>query len=220
MITIENLSKRFYKKHGSIDAISDVSLSIADGEFVSITGPSGSGKSTLLLMLGGMSTPSSGSVLWNGQNIYAWDLKRRAQWRGETVGFVFQSFNLISYLTVYENVSIALRIAERNEHSNAEKVFRLIENMKLSDRVHHLPNELSIGQQQRVALARALIKDPMVIVADEPTGNLDRETALEILAILKALNNEGKTIILVTHNPEIAGMAKRNIKIVGGILSA
>ncbi len=208
-------TKRFAQKHGEVIALKDVSIEINKGEFVSITGPSGSGKSTLLLMLGGMSTPTQGQVYWENEPIYQWKLKERAQWRAKKVGFVFQSFNLIPYLTVIENVSIAMRLA--NDFSREkERILQVLADMKLSDRLHHLSSELSVGQQQRVALARALIKNPEILFADEPTGNLDPDTAAEVLAVLKKLNNEGKTIILITHDPNIAKMTQRTIRIVNG----
>jgi len=216
MLEVRQLCKQFRKKHGVVDAARAVSLSIADGEFVSITGPSGSGKSTLLLMLGGMSSPTAGTVLWNGQNIYRWGFTRRAQWRAENIGFVFQSFNLVPYLTVYENVSLALHISGRTTGSNGDGIAPLLESMGLGDRSQHLPNELSIGQQQRVALARALVKNPQIILADEPTGNLDRDTAAGVLNLLKNLNQQGKTVVLVTHDLEVAKLARRNVRIVNG----
>lgn len=208
-------TKRFSQKHGEVIALKDVSIEINKGEFVSITGPSGSGKSTLLLMLGGMSTPTQGQVFWENEPIYQWKLKERAQWRAKKVGFVFQSFNLIPYLTVIENVSIAMRLANDSAREK-ERILQVLADMKLSDRLHHLSSELSVGQQQRVALARALIKNPDILFADEPTGNLDPDTAAEVLAVLKKLNNEGKTIILITHDPNIAKMTQRTIRIVNG----
>ncbi|MCX6580425.1 MAG: ABC transporter ATP-binding protein [Candidatus Aminicenantes bacterium] len=208
-------TKRFSQKHGEVIALKDVSIEINKGEFVSITGPSGSGKSTLLLMLGGMSTPTQGQVFWENEPIYQWKLKERAQWRAKKVGFVFQSFNLIPYLTVIENVSIAMRLANDSAREK-ERILQVLADMKLSDRLHHLSSELSVGQQQRVALARALIKNPEILFADEPTGNLDPDTAAEVLAVLKKLNNEGKTIILITHDPNIAKMTQRTIRIVNG----
>jgi putative ABC transport system ATP-binding protein len=212
-------TKRFTQKHGEVIALKDVSIEIKKGEFVSITGPSGSGKSTLLLMLGGMSTPTQGQVFWENEPIYQWKLKERAQWRAKKVGFVFQSFNLIPYLTVIENVSIALRLANDSAREK-ERILQVLADMKLSDRLHHLSSELSVGQQQRVALARALIKNPEILFADEPTGNLDPDTAAEVLAVLKKLNNEGKTIILITHDPNIAKMTQRTIRIVNGEIEA
>jgi putative ABC transport system ATP-binding protein len=211
----ELVTKRFAQKHGEVMALKDVSIEINKGEFVSVTGPSGSGKSTLLLMLGGMSTPTQGQVYWENEPIYQWNIKERAQWRAKKVGFVFQSFNLVPYLTVIENVSIAMRFS--NDFSNGkERILQILSDMKLSDRLHHLSSELSVGEQQRVALARALIKNPEILFADEPTGNLDPDTAADVLAVFKKLNKEGKTIILITHDPNIAKMTQRTIRIVNG----
>jgi len=222
MLSVDNIRKTFRNKHNKINALEDISIGIDPGEFLSITGPSGSGKSTLLLTLGGMSSPDSGKILWNGESIFDWQTEKRAEWRAKTVGFVFQTFNLIPYLTVYENVSIALSLSDTGQslliggQAENKSVLEILEKMKLSDRLDHLPRELSIGQQQRVALARALVKNPQLILADEPTGNLDPNTASEILAILKNVNEEGKTVVLITHDPNIAKMANRNIHITEG----
>ena len=216
MLKALNISKTFIHKHNNVTGLKSVSLEINKGEFVSITGPSGSGKSTLLLTLGGMSAPTEGKILWNDQSVYHWDQAKRAAWRGKTIGFVFQTFNLIPYLNVLENVRISLKLSGNGATSDSPDILELMEKMKLSDRLQHNPNELSVGQQQRVALARALVKNPEVILADEPTGNLDPETASEILALLQAMNNEGKTIVLVTHDPRIAKLAQRNVQIVDG----
>lgn len=216
MFQLNGITKHFIRKHGRVAAAQNVNLSIQNGEFVGITGPSGSGKSTLLLMLGGMSTPTAGTVLWDGRDIYALSVGARAQWRGANVGFVFQAFNLIPYLDVYENISMAMSITGDTAAGHEQRVNDLLKKVGLWERRDHLPNELSVGQQQRVALARALVKNPKVILADEPTGNLDRETAAEIIEILKNMNREGKTVILVTHDPEIARQARRNIRIVEG----
>ena len=215
MLKVKNISKKFDHRRANVIALNDVSFNISDGDFISITGPSGSGKTTLLLALGGMSAPSAGNVLWQDESIYGYSAKTLAKWRSQNVGFVFQTFNLIPYMTVYENIEIALRLA--GQLNNAEKkIMELIDKIGLSKRSDHLPSELSVGQQQRVAIARALVKNPKVILADEPTGNLDPKTAVEILEILKLANTEGKTLVLITHDQKIAEMAARNIKIVDG----
>ncbi len=219
MIKVENVGKTFSHKHGKVEALKNITFDIADGDFLSITGPSGSGKSTMLLALGGMSSPNEGKVFWNHESVFDWELKKRAEWRAKTIGFVFQTFNLIPYLTVFENVSLALKLSE-SENGRGEVILKILDRMKLSNRLDHLPSELSIGQQQRVALARALVKNPQVILADEPTGNLDPQTAGEILDIFRQVNNEGKTVVLITHDPNIAKMTKRNINIVDGKLSS
>lgn len=217
MLKVKNISKKFDHRRANVTALNDVSFNVSDGDFISITGPSGSGKTTLLLALGGMSAPSSGNVLWQDKSIYGYNAKNLAQWRSQNVGFVFQTFNLIPYMTVYENIEISLRLA--GQLNDAEKkITELIDKMGLSKRSNHLPSELSVGQQQRVAIARALVKNPKVILADEPTGNLDPKTAVEILDILKAANSEGKTLILITHDQKIAEMAGKNIKIVDGMI--
>lgn len=217
MIKIKNVGKIFSQKHSTVTALKNISLEIEDGEFLSVIGPSGSGKSTFLLTLGGMSAPSDGKILWDNESIYDWKLNRLAEWRAQKVGFVFQTFNLIPYLNVYENVRIALDLS-MNNNKNGQDVYTILEKMKLSERLEHIPGELSVGQQQRVALARALIKDPAIILADEPTGNLDPQTASEIINLLKEVNQEGKTVVLVTHNPDLAKNADRTIKIVDGEL--
>ena len=219
MMRVENINKVFSGRHKNVQALKNISLEIKDGEFLSITGPSGSGKSTLLLTLGGMISPTSGKVFWENDPIYDWKLDKRADWRGQTIGFVFQTFNLLPYLDVYDNVGISLDLSATNGR-NGKDVLRILERMGLSDRLEHIPSELSVGQQQRVALARALIKDPQLILADEPTGNLDPVTASEIINILKEVNREGKTIVLVTHDPDLAKLADRTIKIVEGEVCA
>jgi len=215
MIKAHNISKKFRTRHSRVDALKNVSLHIAKGDFVSITGPSGSGKSTLLLTLGGMSAPHEGKIVWNEESVYGWGLRKRAEWRAETVGFMFQTFNLIPYLNVFENVAIAERLSGKKV-IDKDKIERILDRMKLSDRLDHLPRELSVGQQQRVAMARALIKEPQLILADEPTGNLDPKAAAGILDILKEINGEGKTVVLITHDPHTASIAKRNIHIEEG----
>lgn len=218
MIKAHNISKKFRTRHSRVDALKNVSLHIAKGDFVSITGPSGSGKSTLLLTLGGMSAPHEGKITWNEESVYEWGLTKRAEWRAQSVGFMFQTFNLIPYLNVYENVAIAERLSGK-KIIDSHKIKKILDRMNLSDRLDHLPRELSVGQQQRVAMARALVKNPQLILADEPTGNLDPQAASGILDILKEINKEGKTVILITHDPRIAAMAGRNICIEDGCIT-
>lgn len=214
-IRTEKIVKLFKRKNSSVTALDDVSLDIKNGEFVSIIGPSGSGKSTLLLALGGMNAPSSGSVFFNDKSIYSLNITERAKWRASQVGFVFQSFNLIPYLTVYENVSTGLALSG-DKNVTKEKIIPILEKMKIADRINHLPSELSVGQQQRVALARALVKNPNLILADEPTGNLDPETSKEVMSILQQMNDSGKTVVVITHSPAIADLTHRTIRIVDG----
>lgn len=215
MLKATNISRIFKRKHGIVKALNNASLEIKEGEFLSIIGPSGSGKSTLLLALGGMSHPDEGSVLWNDESIYGWNITKRSEWRGSNVGFVFQSFNLVPYLTVYENVSVGLSLAN-NRSTNNQSIDSILEQVELTDRKDHLPSELSIGQQQRVALARALVKKPRFILADEPTGNLDPDTGKEVMDIIKRQHKAGTTVVMITHDPNIAQMAQRIVKIVDG----
>jgi len=210
-----NISRIFKRKHGTVKALNDASIEIKEGEFVSIIGPSGSGKSTLLLALGGMSHPNEGSVSWNNESIYDWDLSKRSQWRGSSVGFVFQSFNLVPYLTVFENVSVGLSLAT-NGTADKKSIDAILDEVDLSSRKDHVPSELSIGQQQRVALARALVKKPRLILADEPTGNLDPDTGREVMDVIKRQHAGGTTVVMITHDPNIAKMAERTVKIVDG----
>ena len=215
MLKAANISRIFKRKHGTVNALDNISIEIKEGEFVSIIGPSGSGKSTLLLALGGMSHPNEGSVTWKNESIYDWDLSKRSQWRGSSVGFVFQSFNLVPYLTVYENVSVGLSLANKGK-SDKKLVDSILAEVELTDRQDHLPSELSTGQQQRVALARALVKRPRLILADEPTGNLDPDTSKEVMDIIKRQHALGTTVVMITHDPNIAQMAQRTVKIVNG----
>jgi putative ABC transport system ATP-binding protein len=219
MLKAANISRLFKRKHGTVKALDNASVEIRDGEFISIVGPSGSGKSTLLLALGGMSHPDQGAVVWDDQSIYDWSVTKRSQWRGSSVGFVFQSFNLVPYLTVYENVSVGYSLA-RNGSANDRIIDTILDDVNLTDRKDHLPSELSIGQQQRVALARALVKRPRLILADEPTGNLDPDTGKEVMDIIKRHHATGTTVVMITHDPTIAKMAQRTVKIVAGKIVA
>jgi len=215
MLKATNISRIFKRKHGTVNVLSTVSVEIKEGEFVGIIGPSGSGKSTLLLALGGMSRPDDGFVSWNGESIYNWDMSKRSQWRGASVGFVFQSFNLIPYLTVFENVSAGLSLAN-NGTADDRVINNILAEVDLTARKDHLPSELSIGQQQRVALARALVKKPRIILADEPTGNLDPDTGKEVMGIIKRQHATGTTVVMITHDPNVSQMAERKIRIVDG----
>ena len=218
MIKIENLSKIYNSKGNSVLALSEVSLSIEKGEFVSIVGPSGSGKTTLLLCMGGLIHPSQGKVKIGGDSIYAVDVKKRAIFRLRNLGFVFQTFNLIPYLTASENVQIPLALAGISDGSQTERATELLEKLGLADRLDHKPRELSIGQQQRVAIARALANNPNIILADEPTGNLDPDMTRETVGYLKLLNQTGITVVMVTHNPGAAEYAQRTLRLVEGRL--
>jgi putative ABC transport system ATP-binding protein len=220
MLRMEEVSKNYRHRGRDVKALDGATLEIAKGDFVSVVGPSGSGKSTLLLMLGGMLSPSSGRVLLDGQSIYDMDSNARARLRKDKIGFVFQTFNLVPYLTALENVKIPLFLAGTDDVTQEEKATELLQRVGLDDRMDHKPGELSVGQQQRVALARMLANDPAVILADEPTGNLDPETADHVIGFLEQCNQEGRTIVMVTHDPRAAERAKRTLRLVsGGIVS-
>jgi putative ABC transport system ATP-binding protein len=219
MIKTENLSKIYNGKGNSVRALSEVSLSIERGQFVSIVGPSGSGKTTLLLCLGGLIRPSSGKVTVDGASIYDLDFKKRAAFRLKNLGFVFQTFNLIPYLTALENVEIPLSLAGTSDGTQSERATQLLEKLGLGDRVDHKPRELSIGEQQRVAIGRALANNPKIILADEPTGNLDPDTTNETVGYLRSLNETGITVVMVTHNPGVAKYAQRTLRLVDGRLT-
>jgi putative ABC transport system ATP-binding protein len=216
MIKIENLSKIYNTKKDSVVALSEVSLSIERGEFVSIVGPSGSGKTTLLLCLGGLIHPTWGKVQIEGVSIYDLDVRKRATFRLQNLGFVFQTFNLIPYLTALENVQIPLSLAGVLDGGQSERATELLSKLGLADRLNHKPSELSIGQQQRVAIARALANKPKIILADEPTGNLDPDMTKETIGYLKLLNQTGITVVMVTHNPGAAEYAQRTLRLVDG----
>lgn len=218
MIKIENLSKIYNSKRDPVVALSEVSLSIKSGDFVSIVGPSGSGKTTLLLCMGGLIHPSRGKVTIGEDSIYDLDVKKRASFRLRNLGFVFQTFNLIPYLTALENVQIPLALAGISDGHQSGKAVELLEKMGLADRLNHKPRELSIGQQQRVAIARALANDPKIILADEPTGNLDPDMTKETVSYLKLLNQTGITVVMVTHNPGAAEYSQRKLRLVEGRL--
>lgn len=217
MYIIKNLSKIYTGRHGTIRALDNISLTIERGSFVTVTGGSGSGKTTLLLALGGLNHPTSGSLTYEEKNVYSLPEPRLAEYRNKNVGFVLQTFNLIPYLSALENVMLPMLFnAERNGNAQASAL-GLLQKLGLEDRRAHLPRELSVGQQQRVAIARALANNPDVILADEPTGNLDPNLSLEILKILKNLNDtEGMTIIMVTHSPEAAKFGNRQLRLKDG----
>lgn len=216
MLKMENVTKTYQHRGQTVMALDDATLDIPEGDFVSLVGPSGSGKSTLLLMLGGMLSPTSGQVLFKDQSLYDLNANGRARLRKGNIGFVFQTFNLVPYLTALENVQIPLYLSGLRDAEQHERATALLERIGLGDRLHHKPGELSVGQQQRVALARMLANDPAVILADEPTGNLDPETADQIIGFFKSFNDEGRTVAMVTHDPRAAERAKRKLKLSEG----
>ena len=219
MFTLHNVTKTYASRRGAVHALLDASLAIERGGFATVTGPSGSGKTTLLLTLGGLIRPTSGRVMFHGTDVGSLDERGLAEYRNRSVGFVLQSFNLIPYLSAYENVMVPMSLAKRisTNGDHGQRARALLERLGLGDRMEHLPRELSVGQQQRVAIARALSNDPEVILADEPTGNLDPALAREILDILRDLNErEGRTVVVVTHSPEAAKAGGQHIRLVDG----
>ncbi len=215
MIAIKNLSKAYKRDNQQIvKALDNVSLQITKGEFVAIVGPSGSGKSTLMNILGLIDIPDSGSYLLNNKEVSSLGIDELAQIRNKEIGFVFQQFHLLPRTSAKENVELPLIYSDRNNINGlAEKALELV---GLSERMNHAPEELSGGQQQRVAIARALVNDPEIILADEPTGNLDTQSGKDILNILNEPNDSGRTIILITHDMDIAAGADRVFRIVDG----
>ena len=220
MLRMEGVSKYYNHRSEAVTAIEDATLDIPQGDFVLVVGRSGSGKSTLLLMLGGMLSPSAGRILLDGQSLYDLTPDRRARLRRGKIGFLFQTFNLVPYLSALENVQIPLMLAGMDDVGQEARARALLERVGLSARGHHKPSELSVGQQQRVALARTLANDPAVILADEPTGNLDPDTSLEIIGLLNEINEEGRTVVMVTHDPLAGQEAKRTVRIVKGAVDA
>ena len=218
MLRMEAVSKNYNHRNRAVTALRDASIHVPEGDYVSVVGPSGSGKSTLLLMLGGMLSPTRGRVFFDGKSLYDLTPDERAAVRRASIGFVFQTFNLVPYLSAMENVQIPLFLAGRHESEQMERAVHLLERVGLADRLDHKPSELSVGQQQRVALARVLANDPAVILADEPTGNLDPDTTQQIIAFLDELNQEGRTIVMVTHDPQAAQRARRTLKLIDGAI--
>ncbi|MBF8250894.1 MAG: ABC transporter related [Deltaproteobacteria bacterium] len=219
MIEVSNLSKLYWTGHIEVKALRDVSIMIGDGEYVSIMGPSGSGKSTLMNLLGCLDTPSSGSYRLDGQEVSALNDDGLARIRNLKIGFVFQTFNLLPRLTSIANVELPMIYSGLSRKDRREKAIAALEKVGLADRMHHRPNELSGGQTQRVAVARALVNNPSIILADEPTGNLDRETGRDIINLFQKLNSEfGVTLIIVTHDIEVGRSAKRLIQLVDGVI--
>ena len=216
MLKMETITKTYNHSSPSLTVLSDITVDVPDGDFVSIVGPSGSGKSTLLLMLGGMLSPSSGRVMLDGESLYDLEPDERAAIRRDKIGFVFQTFNLVPYLSAVENVQVPLFLGGMSEADQRARAASLLERLGLGDRLEHKPSQLSVGQQQRVALARVLANDPAVILADEPTGSLDPETSSQAMAFLEQVNQEGRTVVMVTHDPRVARRAKRTLRLDGG----
>ena len=216
MIKVENLSKIFRTEEIETMALNGVSFEIKDGEFVAVMGPSGCGKSTLLNILGLLDNPSGGSYELLGQEVGKLKEKDRTKFRKGNIGFVFQSFNLIDELNVYENVELPLRYMNIGASERRERVTAILKRMSISHRAKHFPQQLSGGQQQRVAIARAVVANPKLILADEPTGNLDSKNGREVMDLLTELHREGATIVMVTHSQKDAGFAQRIINLFDG----
>jgi len=216
MIVMNEVSKVYTIGGENVHALNKASLSIRDGEFVSIIGPSGSGKSTLMNIIGCLDTPDSGEYVLDGQSIRAYSEKQLAKIRNKKIGFVFQSFNLLAKLTAEENVELPLIYQGTGYSERKKRVQEALERVELTARRHHKPTELSGGQQQRVAVARALVTRPSLLLADEPTGNLDSKTSVEIIRLFHELHKSGNTIVLITHDNEVAKQAKRILHINDG----
>lgn len=219
-IATESLVKHYGKGKKEVSGLAGVDLTVESGEYVAVIGPSGSGKTTLLLSLGGLISPTSGKVTIDGTSIYDLKMDDRIELRRSKIGFLFQTFNLIPYLTAMENTQVPLMVAGKSREEQETTARATLERVGLGNRLRHKPSEMSIGQQQRVALARTLANGPSIILADEPTGNLDPATVESVAGMLKELNDEGITIVMVTHDPRMAAHAGRVAELVDGRMSA
>jgi putative ABC transport system ATP-binding protein len=215
-IEVRDLTKTYRMGDQEVHALAGVSFDIQAGEMVSIIGSSGSGKSTLMNILGCLDRPSTGQYFLDGEDVSKLGSNRLARIRNKKIGFVFQSFNLLSRMSALENVEVPLLYS--GVHSAADRALAALDRVGLADRCHHEPNQLSGGQRQRVAIARALVTNPTIILADEPTGNLDSKTSVEIMTLFRELNEQGVTLIIVTHEPDIASYCKRSIQVRDGII--
>ena len=220
IVSIRNLSKIYEQGDTRIAALNNISLDIQNGEFLTLMGPSGSGKSTLLHIIAGIDRPTNGECRVQSVDVARLNESELADWRNQNVGFVFQTFNLIPVLTAFENVELPLLLTKLSRAQRRRQVETALQLVGLGDRMRHLPRQLSGGQEQRVAIARALVTDPTIVVADEPTGNLDAHSAHDVLTVLQSLSKEaGKTVIMVTHDPKAAAFGSRTIHLEKGELS-
>ena len=220
LIAVQSVNKTYKRGEETLVVLDDLSLEVQKGDFLALMGPSGSGKSTLLNLIGGLDTPTSGQIVVNEQHLETMNASALSTWRANNVGFIFQFYNLLPVLTAHKNIEIPLLLTGLSGSQIKEHVSTALNVVGLSDRGGHKPNELSGGQQQRVAIARALVSDPDILVCDEPTGDLDRNTATEILDLLQILNRyHGKTILMVTHDPVAADSAKRTLHLDKGKLT-
>ena len=221
LIEIKNVTKRYTSGYDQVEALRGVDICIEKGEFITIMGQSGSGKSTLLSVLGGMNHPTDGEVEMAGVMLYQLPGEKLADFRAQNLGFVFQSFHLISYLTAIENVMLPLAIVRMNSLSKKTAARQALERVGLGAKLDRLPNQLSGGEQERVAIARAIVNNPHILLADEPTGNLDSKTSEEVMALFRELNDAGQTVVMVTHNPDNGRYADRTITLKdGAVVSA
>ena len=220
LISIEHVSKVYRRDSHQIPVLEDIKLEIGKGDFVALMGPSGSGKTTLLNLIAGIDTPTAGRIIIDGRDISSMNESGLARWRSDHIGFIFQLYNLIPVLTAFENVELPLLLTKLSRKERQEHVRTALSIVGLSDRMDHYPRQLSGGQEQRVAIARAIVADPLILVADEPTGDLDAKSAEEILDLLNRLNGEfHKTVVMVTHDPRAAARAHRLLHLDKGVLS-
>lgn len=216
LIKVTNVSKTYQGGEGAVNALRNINLEVSEGQFLALLGPSGSGKSTLLSVIGALNPPTEGEVLIDDISVYGLDDERRADFRHEYVGFVFQQYQLIPYLTASENVMLPLAITKYSEKEQKEMAQNVLEKVGLGKKSMRLPNQLSGGEQNRVAIARAIVNEPAILFADEPTGSLDSNTAKEVLGLFQALNRDGQTVIMVTHNLENLAYVSRSVYIRDG----
>jgi len=220
MIRLEQIERIFQVGDEAVHALREIDMTVAAGEYIAIMGPSGSGKSTLLNILGLLDQPDRGAYFLADSNVTDLDEEQQAQVRRHQIGFVFQFFHLVPRLTAAENIELPLTLAGVDQKERARRVAAALNDFGLTDRANHRPDQLSGGQRQRVAIARAVIMQPKMILADEPTGNLDRAAGTEVIGILEGLNREGMTVIMVTHDPELGDRARRRIRMVDGRIDA
>ena len=219
MISCQSISKSYRKGSNTVTPLENLNLEVPRGEFLALMGPSGSGKTTLLNLISGIDSPTTGTLVIDGENIAGFSRKQLTKWRSQKVGYIFQMYHLIPVLTAFENVELPLLITPLSRAERRKKVEEALDLVGLIDRSHHTPAELSGGQEQRVAIARALVGDPPLLVADEPTGDLDRESANGILSLLQSLSRDkGKTIVMVTHDARAAAAAHRTLHLEKGVL--